>query len=481
MAVVSEGDDEVKRIVDAILRFRSDLTREDIERMIREKVKEFGGIIRRDAAAVMVAKELGVPISREAAPPSLTTLRVKDLASGFRGVDIEGIVIYNSGLRVASTGRRFFRFAVADDTGVIWGVAWDEQADKYCEAMKIGSRVRLSKVSVKRYRERNEIIFEKNSSLKVISEFEPLSLVKYLEKYLPETSVIRVVKSVKEGGKVCLLGLDSLCRPTIAVFRRRAEFSQETGSVAVISGCTEASVKGVTLIRCSENSPVTFVEDPVSFGTANCDEQGRSEIFGVKAEVMGYVLFRREGGRVLLNVLEGLKEQRGETVPLLLFHDAPLKMFSEGIGRLHKIYGAVYSEGALRETECLHSELLGAAEQPKYVFSKFLSGEGFILNRAMITGLSVRVKCVDDKPLFHVLLSLDDGTTSIRGLSNDPKVFAKIVSMEPQEACEYPQSTLEMIVQFSTQETVGREAIVKVKIPRGLSDAPAIIKELSLL
>jgi len=88
MREVPSEDDVVQQVVEEVLRSRPDLTREQVERMIDGKVKEFGGIIRRDAAALIVAKELGVALSSEPAPSSRTVFKAGDHEAVEKVVDL---------------------------------------------------------------------------------------------------------------------------------------------------------------------------------------------------------------------------------------------------------------------------------------------------------------------------------------------------------------------------------------------------------
>ncbi len=472
---MASEDVETERIIGEILRTHPNLTREVIEKMIENKVEEFGGIIRRDAAALMVAKELGMSFSRESAPSSLTALRIGDLASGFRGVDVEGVVVFNSGMRQLSSGKKFLRFALADNTGIIWGVLWDEQAEKIGKILRVGSKVRLLKVSVRRYKERNEIYFDKNSSIKVLSDLALEDLLKYLEKYRVGTRVIRVLKSTTVADRSCIYGVSESCRPVILVLP--LDGAAQENNLLAVSGCSEFSRRGVDVVRCDALDRVSALRTGEG-SLFLCREVPNSEVFGFKAEVLGYLLFRREGGRVFLAIESG--DGRVDVKSLVAFRDKIILMFSEGQGRVCNIFGAVAVEDVLRETECLRIIPLGDRPPRRYKFSKFTKGDAFIVNRAIVVALNARLRCLDSRPLFHVSMVLDDGTATRRGLSNSPSVFEKVYSLDLREACEYPLPALEKILSFVNQDLLGADVIVKARLLENSTQYTLFIDDVSL-
>ncbi|MGC9107111.1 MAG: hypothetical protein ACP5IE_02840 [Infirmifilum sp.] len=469
----SQEKDEIERIIQDILKARPQLTREKIEEMIEEKVREFGEIIRRDAAALMLAKELGVVLSREVAPASLTTLKIRDLAAGFRGVDVEGIIVFNSGIRRLANGKRYFRYALADESGIIWGVVWEENVEKYYDLLNIGARVRLLKVSVRKYRDKNEIFFEKNSSIKLVSKLELDELLQYIDKYNPGTRLVKTIRVISIDNKKCILGMDTNCSP-VAVLTP-FNVSPLENHLIVFSGCREFTMGDISFAQCDASSIEVLDEDLEKQKPFNCHRAMANDFFGFKADVLGYVLFRKDGGRVYLRLLSGGRETIDS---LVVSHDKPLVEFTIGLDHTCEIVGARSSEGYYRETPCL-KVIVGEQlkKPPRYEFSKFIGIQTFVLNRAVILSWSARVRCVEGKPLFHMNFLFDDGTSTRRGICNDPVVFKKIFAMSPEEACEFSPSTLDLLVSYLTEELQGSEVILKGMMLPGGYRQPLIVRD----
>lgn len=119
----------VESIIQKILDSRKNLTRDEINKMIEEKVKSAKGYFTLEIAAQMVASALGVqPPQRDLEPKIL----IKDLVSGLDDVTIAGRVIqvYRSQIFSRSDGTEgvIKRLLIADNSGVMKVVLWDRKA-----------------------------------------------------------------------------------------------------------------------------------------------------------------------------------------------------------------------------------------------------------------------------------------------------------------------------------------------------------------
>ncbi|MFQ6095733.1 MAG: OB-fold nucleic acid binding domain-containing protein [Candidatus Bathyarchaeia archaeon] len=134
----------VDSIIQQILASRRDLRREEILRMIEEKVRSAKGYFTDEAAARIVASELGVKTPRKRLPEML----VKNLVSGLNDVTVTGRIVY------VSPSQRFTRsdeieglvkrLLIADKSGMIKVVLWNDKAKRADELdMRPGQIVRL--------------------------------------------------------------------------------------------------------------------------------------------------------------------------------------------------------------------------------------------------------------------------------------------------------------------------------------------------
>ena len=118
-----------KEIINKILALRPDLSENELQRIIQEKRGNSGDFLTEEGATYMVASELGVDLSSGQVVP--TDLKIKDLIVGANDITVMGQVI-------AVTPTRLFkrrdnsegsvaRLVIADETGTIAVVLWDEQ------------------------------------------------------------------------------------------------------------------------------------------------------------------------------------------------------------------------------------------------------------------------------------------------------------------------------------------------------------------
>ncbi len=115
--------------VQRILSSREDLTREEVLRIIEEKKRTAEGFFTDEAAAHIVASELGIEVLREPFRPEVW---VRDLVSGLNDVTVVGrvIAVYppQTFTRSDETEGKVARLLIADKTGTLKVVLWDDKA-----------------------------------------------------------------------------------------------------------------------------------------------------------------------------------------------------------------------------------------------------------------------------------------------------------------------------------------------------------------
>lgn len=118
-------------IVKRILALRPQLTREAVEKLIDEERAKAAGLLTEEAAAHLVASNLGLDGAGERMEAKV---RVGDLTSGLGDVSLTGRVIHIFPARRFSRmdGRegKVVRMLLGDSTGTVNVVFWDEKADQ---------------------------------------------------------------------------------------------------------------------------------------------------------------------------------------------------------------------------------------------------------------------------------------------------------------------------------------------------------------
>jgi len=235
-----------KEIAQKILSSRPDLTHEEIFRMIEEKERAAKGFLTRESAARLVAAELGVELSKVSFKRGIS---IQDLISGLNNVTIAGRVILVYPLQKFSrsdgTEGKVRRLFVADKTGEIEVVLWDDKADMPNLEDLAGRIVRFSHGYVRRgFDGRLELHIGSRGKIEVtptnVSEDEFPPLTNFMKKVSEVTgkegtvSVLGAVGQVypasvferEDGteGKVKRLELKADgCRITVVLWNRKVD------------------------------------------------------------------------------------------------------------------------------------------------------------------------------------------------------------------------------------------------------------------
>jgi len=118
----------VDSIIKEILTSRRDLTREEVLRMIEEKVKSAKGFFTDEAAAGIVSSELGIKTAQK----QLAEILIRNLVSGLNDVTVTGRVISVAPSKgfTRSDGTEGFvkRVQIADKSGLMKTTLWDDKA-----------------------------------------------------------------------------------------------------------------------------------------------------------------------------------------------------------------------------------------------------------------------------------------------------------------------------------------------------------------
>jgi replication factor A1 len=119
-----------EKIVEQILSSRPDLTRQELHKMIEKKKEGVGEFFTDETAARIVASELGVEIVQK---PLQLEILIQDLVSGLNDVTVAGRVVTVYPLKTFTrrdlTEGKFARLLIADRSGTLKVVLWDDKTD----------------------------------------------------------------------------------------------------------------------------------------------------------------------------------------------------------------------------------------------------------------------------------------------------------------------------------------------------------------
>jgi replication factor A1 len=135
----------LENLIQKILASHKNLTREEVTSMIDGKVDEARGFLTRESAARAVAVELGAELSDFIFKRRVS---VSDLVSGLGNVTVVGRVIFVSPVQVftRSNGQegRLRRVFIADKTGELGVLLWDDKVEMLEKESLIGKLIRFS-------------------------------------------------------------------------------------------------------------------------------------------------------------------------------------------------------------------------------------------------------------------------------------------------------------------------------------------------
>lgn len=112
----------------------------EAEAKIKERIEEFHGLLTKEAAAKLIASEMGL-IEREVA-------KISELKEGMGAVDLEGEIVEIGQLRSFPSGAVLRVLAVSDGTGEAHVNFWGEEAKK-AGGMHLGDILEIKKAYVK--------------------------------------------------------------------------------------------------------------------------------------------------------------------------------------------------------------------------------------------------------------------------------------------------------------------------------------------
>ncbi len=117
-------------VIKTILMHRKDLSREMVLDLVEKKKAESGGFLSDEGAAMLVAQDLNVEVEKERP----AGIMIRDVVSGLSDVTVIGKITSVSVLQEfnrkdGSLGKAL-RFVLADSTGELSCVAWDQQAER---------------------------------------------------------------------------------------------------------------------------------------------------------------------------------------------------------------------------------------------------------------------------------------------------------------------------------------------------------------
>lgn len=400
-----------------------------------------------------MAKELGVPVSRDLAPRSLTMLRIRDLAAGFRGVDLEGIVLAKTSVVLTKEGKPYVRFLFTDEESAIWGVAWGDAAQ---EVAKVGifSRVLLRRVSVVKRRGRLELALTQGSQIEVRGELSLESAIELLSRFRAKVDILEF-RETAEGpkGKVVFC-VDRQCRPVGVLLTHEINFPATSRGI-IVSNYFEERLGELRILKCHDRCVVEPLKE--GFQVACRDDPFTG--VAVRGRVAGYLLFRRSGGKVLL------VDEKGKALELLVPSDQQLADIKRLLNSGVEVLGVSKSGASLRATPLTLIRVLPESQKTAdYSRGCLLTATGAIELEASLVSLKLRHRCAEGVPLFQIAAWVDDGTANMQAISNSATVLQRLYGVDESSLCNMSPEAVASIASYVSEELAGADVVLRGQI-----------------
>lgn len=433
------GEDEYKRLVEKIASEKG-LSVEDVEEMVESRIEEFGGIINRDAAALMVAKSLGVEVET-GYTDVLHRLKLSDLVPGFQGIDVEGIVIERMQPRTSSRGDLFARVVIADETASVPLVGWGEPASLLA-GIELGDIVAAIKVSVRKRRDGVEVYLSDRSSIKRSGKADPQTLWSLAERFSARTLVMGC-EAVSCGEEVCCLYGETLDgRPVQLVIPEKRDVEAYRGRIIAASRVT---------LRGVEEVYARLYRGGVIDAIGEWEGVGAAKAFSETGIVAGYTVFREKGGRVYL--VKG-----GSVNPLAVFNDRLFASFAGLLGLEVEVLGVKKGARGSVLSDCASITPKGRYEAV-YVPARLLGASGWVEVEATLLDASLYYRCEGEGVLVSLRGLLDDGTGRARCLVSGEEGVRAVLGLEAGDLCGYEE--VGPIIEYSIDEARGNDYVFR--------------------
>ncbi len=158
-----KAEDKDTALIEDIAK-KSGIKKEDIEKKIEEKEKEFEGLVSREGAIYIIGKELGIDMPK----PKAESLNIKNIVSNMRQINIVAKIIFISPAREFSKSEKkgkVINITLGDDSGTITMSVWNEDTENIKD-LAAGDVIMLKNdYSKDGYLGKTELVFNSRSSI----------------------------------------------------------------------------------------------------------------------------------------------------------------------------------------------------------------------------------------------------------------------------------------------------------------------------
>ena len=446
----------LERIVSLILKEHPELTREYVLELINSRMKELGGLIKREGAALLVARELGVNIPHEEVIINTSRLRLKDLVPGLRNLQLIVRVLEVGKPYTTRTNKILTSFIVSDGTRVITLKLWGPKGEELASRVKPGDCLIIKGAYTRKYQGELEIGLADDAIIKVSSDeiCEDVPSLEELASKYGKPLILTSLSAAKSDKGVYLLGIT------------------QTGKIAcgLITSLNGEITEGSRVVV--QNSRITYEDDALVQFLANVFSRV-TVMKGEKVEFPEPLWIDGVEGFSSIKLLEGyfltytLRRGSGYTV-YLGGHSNLLRLLSFEDDTLTRFFGLKFGEkitiGPLKPLRAGYKLL------PCFILRK--SGEKLSIQtfeqlsleesanitdiEATISSIYFNFRIIGGKPISTVYIDLSSSGAILKAVSNNSEIFELLTGITLEEAkALYEEKILSSILDYLREELAG--------------------------
>ena len=475
------------------------ISRKEFISKVLGKIKEVGGLIDKVAAAMIVAKELGIKIPvRSSKTFQLEHLRIKDIVDGLTKIGLIGRIIdIDPPIKLYKSNKEVIlgKIFLADETGSIRLTLWPPHT-KLIENLKMGINdlVKITNARSKSFRGRIELNLDERGSLKILkgSEFKLPIFKEIIGRDFIEvrdilvTNVCSPINLETRWGKRkvgCIEGLKDNIFYRFVLWNKRSEWTKfvKIGDILDIKGLfklnKDYSISKMTFkeFSCGKNISLTKKDHEELMRKTLTPENIAISSYTVNCS--GYVvgLLPGRGNTIRLLVLQGNK-----IVDTLIRHpDIKRDILSKPVEILYKkiIIKNVEPASYTKHFTLLTNLWSSFSPENEHLLLKDLLTVSSLKNEIRIRSVNIGFYCkycynkinsithecfsnreIKISTLFSITFSLKLGNERIIGIVSHPDFLEKIakVSINEIEDSFTEEEDITAVIKYILEEKVKR-------------------------
>ena len=447
----------IERLIKIIIEQKPKLSKEELLSRIEEKIAQLGGIVDKEGAAILVAKELGIQIPREEILLNTSKLEIADLVPGLNNISLIARIAKIQGPYTTSSGRKLVILEIYDKTRSVVLKIWDDMIEKILsKELKPGDCVLIEGAYSKRFQGNLELGVSSIGKIHKMNahECKEIPSIEYIANERDDILlgvIIEQAKSLKPM-YTCVFGFIN-DKPFAGNLPETASLSVVPQKV-IIQDARLVETNSACYLNLTQNSKIYALGAPEEHLVQELSSKF-DEIL-LRGLYLGYELSRQKGGRIYIYSNNNIEK-------VLVFDDYLLVPFSEkspleklSIGPCYKI------NNSKKLRECFKASFSSKTiPQNNITKSKYLYNAKYIENtEVVITSARIIYRIIGDRHLMSLRFKVEDSSSFGILISNQKVYLEKIFHQKIEAIGDLPKNVREEILRYLEHESLGKRLII---------------------